>query len=207
MSFTNGNLNLTSNLTPVLSAVMALMAGIAAAVYHGHVRLATLLWAVCGLLALFAIVSGFIESIPKPHVVVVGYGKVYPGGFDGLLVENDGEAAYNILPPDPVPLGTDARVVFVGPGITRLTKEDGKKCFPVLVETSLGQSSAANSLPSKMIVRNIAEVIVQVRFADSKKPTRRRYTTVGKLERNVAVPGGISGVFVKQKIDWLRWRD
>jgi hypothetical protein len=82
-----------------------------------------------------------------------------------------------------------------------------KKCFPVLVETSLGQSSAANSLPSKMIVRNIAEVIVQFRYADGKKPTRRRYTTVGKLERNVAVSGGISGVFVEQKIDWLRWRD
>jgi hypothetical protein len=186
---------------------MSLVASIAAFIYHSHILLAVVLWAICGLLAFLAIAVGFIENIPKPHVVVIGYGKVLPGQSDGLLIENDGEPAHNILPPDPVPLGTAARVIFGDPAITRDTKEDGKRCFPVFVETSLGKSSAANSLSSQMIVKNIPEIAVKFRYSDGKKPTCHRYTTIGKVERNVAVPGGISGVFVKQKVDWLRWRD
>jgi hypothetical protein len=190
------------HLISVILAIMAVLAGVAAIVYGAHVRLAIFLWVDCGLLAALAIVVGIIESIPKPHIVVTGYGRLGTGRIDGLLIENDGEPAYNLLPPDPVQLGT-ARVVFDDPGITRLRKEDGPRCFPLSIETSLGKSSAVNSLESQMILSGVPEILVRFRYADGKNPMRRRYTTEGKLVKNVNTPGGISGVFVKQKINWL----
>lgn len=189
-------------LIPVILAIMALLAGIAAIVYSVHVGFAILLWAVCGVLAFLAITVGVIESIPKPHIVVTGYGRLAGGQVDGLLIENDGEPAYNVLPPNPVQLGS-AKVVFENPGITRLTRTDGPRCFPLSIETSLG--SAVNALFNDMVLRGIPEFVVQFKYADGKNPTRRRYTTVGKIERNVNVFGGICGVFVKQKIRWLPW--
>lgn len=193
------------HLIPVVLALMAIIAGTAAtSLLRGHAIVAICLYASCGVLTILAIGFSIYESLPQPHIVVTGYGRLAGGQIDGLLIENDGEPAYNLLPPDPVQLGS-AKVTFEDPAITRLTKDDGKRCFPVWVETSLG-SSSAGALFNQMVLNEIPEFVVKFRYADGKSPMCRRYTTVGMIERNVTVHGGLSGIFVKQKIRWLSLR-
>jgi hypothetical protein len=92
-------------LTPAIFAVLGIIAGIAATSFlQGHMTTAIFFYAVCGILVCLAIAIGARESLPSPHLVVVGFGRLPSGQVDGLLIENDGEPAYNVLPPDPVAL-------------------------------------------------------------------------------------------------------
>lgn len=171
-----------------------------------HAYLAPWLFGLGVVCLLFAIVFGAYESIPKPHIVVTGYGRLPHGQTDGLLIENNGEPDYNVTPPDPVPFGMlgESKLVFDDPRITRLTKDNGKQCFPLSIETPQ-QGNRVNELRDQMAVRGIKHVFVAFKYANGKRPTSLRHTTVCKLERNVK---GISAIFVKQKFNWLLlWRD
>jgi hypothetical protein len=70
-------------LNPIIFATMGLISGIAGIVFHDHFYLALLLY----------LLAWFLLGIALPGTRV-----------DGLLIENDGEAAYNIAPPSPVSL-------------------------------------------------------------------------------------------------------
>jgi hypothetical protein len=189
------------HLISVILAAMAILAGIAAIVYANHLKLAVFLWVSCGLLGLLAIVVGIIEGIAKPHIVIAGYGRVN-GQIDGILIENDGEPAYNVLPPSPVLLGS-AKVVFDDPIIKRLTKEQGRRCFEVSVVDSIGH--VVNKLPVNMALYGVDELSFEFRYADGRNPMIRRYTTRGKLKLNAkdSAGRGISAIFAGQSINWL----
>jgi hypothetical protein len=186
---------------PVILGGMGLIAGIAAAKSPcGNTRVAALLYLICGVFFLWALIAAWYEGLPKPHIVIVGYGRTGTGQVDGLLIANDGEPAYNISPPPSIPFGGQSRIVFDDPIITHLTKEHGARCLPVEVESNLG-GGAVNGLNHDMAMRGIHELPVKFFYADGRSPKQwRRYVTIGKLQ---LIHGHVVGVFVKQKMRWL----
>lgn len=196
---------------PVLLATMAIIAGIAGSVSKAdHWGAAIFFYSVCGVLGLSALVAGYIESIPKPHIVPVGYGavgeaysKLLAAGA-GLLFENDGEPAYRVTPPNPTRFGTigDPTLVFDDPGIARLTKEDGRRCFPVTIKDSFGERTGDPAdLRQQIGLSGAKFVLVSFQYADSKKPRSLRYRTICKIEPHAT---GLKVSLVDCKFDWLR---
>jgi hypothetical protein len=166
----------------VLLAAMAIIAGVAGNVSKcDHWGAAVFFWSICGILGVLAVIVGFIESTPKPHLVPVGYGKV-DGNIDGLVFVNDGEPAYCVSPPKPTPLGGmgDATLLFDDPTITRLSKNGGMQLFPITVKDSLG--AKINDLRTEMILRGVDSVLVSFQYADGKRPTALRYTTICRIQ-------------------------
>jgi hypothetical protein len=182
---------------PVILTAVGFFAGIAAIRSSGgHWYVASLLYVACvGFLA-FAFIAALYEGLPKPRIVIVGVGSIE--NVTGLLIENEGEPAYNITPPRPVQL-SGAMVVFNDPIIPRFASADGRRCFPMEVQTSLGSRSGVGPLYQDMALRGINELEFEFSYADGKKPSRARYTTVGKLQ---LIRGNVVAVFV----DWqFRW--
>lgn len=193
----------------VLFAAMAIIAGIAGNVWKcDHWRAAILFWLVSASLGLVALFVGFLESIPKPHLVPHGYGRLTKFGFDGLIFINDGEPAYCVTPPTSVLLGNTGSVslVFDEPPIPRVSKDSGLQCFVITVKDSGGMK--LNDLRTDMIQHNVSSLDISLRYADSKKPTKLRYTTICKIERNTK---GIDVSLIKYRFAWwlsmLPWRD
>ena len=91
-------------LNPIIFATMGLISGIAGIVFHDHFYLALLLYLLAWFLLGIALLVGNVDNLPKPHIIVAGYGRLPGTRVYGLLIENDGEAAYNIAPPSPVSL-------------------------------------------------------------------------------------------------------
>jgi len=163
-------------------ASMAIIAGIAGNVAKcDHWKAAVFFWCLCGVLAVSASIVGYIESIPKPHLVPIGYGRE-DGRIDGLVFFNDGEPAYCVTPPKPTPLGGmgDAKLLFDDPHITRLSTLGGKQCFLITVQDSTG--GKINALRGEMVVRGVESVLVSFQYADARRPTILRYTTTCKIE-------------------------
>jgi len=181
----------------LLLAAMAILAGIAGNVSSGHWRAAIFFWSLCGVLAVLAAFVGFIETIPKPHLIPIGYGRT-DERFDGLVFFNDGEPAYRITPPKPTALGS-AMLEFGDPLLTRLSTLGGQQCFPISVKDSFG--SQVNALRSEMVLRDIDSVLVSFQYADSRRPTILRYTTTCKIEPTAK---GISISLEKWEFRWWK---
>jgi hypothetical protein len=195
----------------VLLAAMSITAGIAGNVSKcDHWKAAVFFWCLCGLLAILACIAGFVENIPKPHIVPVGYGQVGESytvlgdGFDGLLFENDGEPAYNVMPPNPTRFGRigDPMLVFDDPGIGRLTREQGARCFPVAIKDSGGVR--LNDLRMQLALSGSDFVLISFQYADGRKPQRLCYTTVCKIELHSKATKGLKVTLFDYKINWLR---
>jgi hypothetical protein len=162
----------------VLLATMAIIAGVAGNISKtDHWKAAVGFWCLCGCLAIAATIVGYIESILKPHLVPVGYGKT-PDGREGLVFINDREAAYAIQPPKPIPFGT-GELVFEDPHLTRLTKDGGLQCFPMFISDS--HRSVVNDLRANLILSDTRNVLVSFKYADADRPKLLRYTTTCKI--------------------------
>jgi hypothetical protein len=185
---------------PVILAGVAVIAGVAAALLRGHFWAAVVLYVVCSVLFVVALVAGYRESLPEPNVVIVGFGRA-PALGSGLIIQNDAEPAYNIAPPKTVQVG-GLKIIFEDPVITRLTKDDGQRWFPVSIETSLGKTSLSN-LASDMILRDVRELDVEFSYADGRNPGWARYTTVGKIK--IVKRGTVEAIFEKKKFQWFPW--
>jgi hypothetical protein len=124
---------------------------------------------------------GYIESIPRPHLVPVGYGKPpNHDGPEGLVFFNDGEPAYNIEPPKETRLEGSDRLLFEDPHLSRLSKDGGMQCFSVRVKDSSGRSISSN-LRTVLTLWHEDSVLVSFRYADSKRPRKLRYSTVCRI--------------------------
>ena len=187
----------------VLLATMAFISGLAGNVYKcDHWGAAIFFYSVCVVLAILAIVVGFIENVPKPHLVPIGYGRE-EGTVDGLVFFNDGEPAYRVMPPETTPLGGagDAKILFDNPNLTRLSTLGGKQTFPIRVSDSLGPSRS--DLRTEMLLRGVESVLVSFQYADGARPTVLRYTTTCKIEPSTK---GISISLEKYRFEWWRLR-
>ncbi len=159
-------------------------------------------------MVVFAVWAAYVESIPKPHIVPVGYGtvgelytKLLAAG-EGVLFENDGEAAYKVTPPKPTRFGTigDPMLVFDDPGIARLTKEQGVRCFPVAIKDSFGERTGGRGdLRMQLALSAADSVLISFRYADSRQPQKLRYTTICKI---ISTPKGIAIELVSVKFAW-----
>jgi len=188
----------------VLLAAMTIIAGFAGNIYKcDHWKAAVFSWCLCGLLFILAVIVGWHESLPKPHIVVVEYARLESGS--GLIIRNDGDPAYNLVPPPPVPfggdLGGDSKIIFEGLEIGRFTKEDGDKCLQMSVETP-GFGSRSDNLATQLILRGLNNVGIRFSYADGRKPTTPRYTTLCELRHRKTFPG-VSAVFLGCKFDWF----
>lgn len=185
----------------LLLAAMAILAGIAGNVSSGHWKAAIFFWSLCGVLAVLAAFIGFIETIPKPHLVPIGYGRE-DGTVDGLVFFNDGEPAYRVTAPEPTPIGGpgDAKLFFNDPKITRLSMLGGKQIFPITVNDSLGPAKI-NDLRNQMVLHGVHSVLVSFDYADGRRPTLLRYTTTCKIERTTE---GISISLEKWEFRWWK---
>jgi hypothetical protein len=130
----------------------------------------------------FAVWAAYIEGVPKPHLVPIGYGT--PSEHDhgkGLVFYNDGEPAYKIESPKDTPFGNSSSVLhFEEIHISRLSKDGGMQCFPMSVRDSAGRQEDGE-LRVKLILWEADSVLVSFRYADSRKPQKLRYTTVCKI--------------------------
>jgi hypothetical protein len=180
-----------------LLAAMAIIAGIAGNISKcDHWKTAVFFWCLCGVLFIAATVVAYIESVPKPHLVPVGYG--HAEGSEGLVFINDGQAAYAIEPPKPTPLGS-AELTFEDPHLTRLTKDGGMQCFPMFLSDS--HRSIINDLRMNLILRDAQSVLVSFRYADAKRPNLLRYTTTCKI---VPTTKGVDISLERYRFSWWR---
>ena len=88
---------------PVLLATMAIIAGIAGSVSKSdHWGAAIFFYIVCGVLGLSALVAGYIESIPKPFIVPVGYGHIGDQVVQGVTGVSNRRVVYSRMPENPL---------------------------------------------------------------------------------------------------------
>ncbi len=129
-----------------------------------------------------AVWAAYIESVPKPHLVPIGYGP--PPAHDrekGLVFYNDGEPAYKIESPKDTPFGNGSMVLhFEDIYISRLSKDGGMQCFPMSVRSSTGIPGRGD-LVTNLTLWEADSVRVSFRYADSKRPQQLRYITVCKI--------------------------
>src|SRR5580700_2359227 len=85
-----------------LLGLMSLTAAIVGIVYRSNPYIAVSLGCLCVVCFVLALIAAAYESIPKPHLIPVGYGtvgepysKLLAAGA-GLLFENDAEPAYSV---------------------------------------------------------------------------------------------------------------
>jgi hypothetical protein len=141
------------------------------------------------------------EQKPKPLVVPLRYGPapIHTGkhllGHHGLIVVNHGEPAYDVsLLTSEVQIGT-SKLRFEG-SKPILTKTDGDAFFLATITESPGHHTLGNGLFDEMRTQRVDDIIVALIYKDAEN---HWYKTVGKIERNVSEPGGLSVRYVRQE--------
>lgn len=138
------------------------------------------------------------ENKLKPFVVPISYGRS-PGkhemGYYGLVVANHGEPAYDVsVSTDEIPIGT-SKLTFAGNKPT-FTKADGEAFFVGVIEVSPHSHIMGSGLFEEMIKHHVNEITVELIYKDAEN---QWYKTIGKIERNVSAPGGLSVRYDQQK--------
>jgi pyrimidine deaminase RibD-like protein len=137
----------------------------------------------------------------KPLVVPLRYGPSPPGvgkhtmGHHGLIVANHGEPAYDVSVSTPkIQIGTSelrlegSRPVF--------TKADGDAFFIGTIELAPHYGTLGSGLFEEMGKFKVDEITVKLIYKDAEN---RWYETIGKIERDVSVSGGLSVRYVRQE--------
>ncbi len=183
---------------------MSITAGVAGNVSKcDHWKTAIFFWCLCGVLAVLAGIAAFYESIPKPHIIPVGYGMASDEDrVRGLVFFNDGEPAYKIEAPKPTPLGDSSAILqFQEVDFSRLSKDGGMRCFPMSVREFDGRTEYSN-LATKFALHGVDSLLVSFRYADSKRPQKLRYTTTCKI---IWIKGELQ-VELAKKVEFDWWK-
>jgi hypothetical protein len=130
----------------------------------------------------------------RPCVVPVAYAKPQGYVWAGLVIANDGEAAYDISIP-PVQIGTS--VLEIEPEINRLTKDDGRKYCKVWIRQEHRGTATGNGLMKEMLEQGFVGVGVAILYKDG---GNRWYKTTFQLERDVKASGGITTKYLGQEL-------
>jgi len=196
-----------------------MLIGAALAVFVGKA-----LGVVCGVVGLALIVWAQFHEDGTPSVVPVRYGSAPTSprqingvwckadgtpfsmeevlrakhmlGYQGLLVANDGDPAYEIY----VLSGKigDSTPTFENK-IQRLTKNDGEGFFPINIKLA-GGGGLLGGLSEEMRTKNIATLPITICYRSGK---RRRYKTTCKIARDVSAIHGLSIEDVHHGRDWF----
>ena len=127
-----------------------------------------------------------------PRIAPAGHGNMIPGQWQGLIIVNDGEPAYDVSFGS-IHIGKSA-MVFTR-GIQRLTKEDGKAHCEYWIKQDSG-TDVPGGLFEEMVRYSIDAVDLPIRYKDG---NNQWYETTVKLERDVMAPTGIYTRYVVQK--------
>lgn len=195
------------NIVPAILAAAGIFCGIGTAIananglFVGRVYLVPWFYALSAALLIttvVVIVWPHRENKLKPFVVPLRYGRT-PGkheiGHYGLFVANHGEPAYDVsVSTDEFPIGT-SKLRFDGSKPT-FTKADGEAFFIGTIEDSPHHHIMGGALFEQMRKHQINEITVELVYKDAEN---HWYKTIGKVERNVSAPGGLSVRYVQQK--------
>jgi hypothetical protein len=142
-----------------------------------------------------------VEEARRPLVIPIWYGAAPPSvgkhmmGHHGLVVANHGEPAYDVsVLTNEIQIGT-SKLQLEGNRPT-LTKADGDAFFKAGILESPGHGILGNGLFDEMRRHHVAEIIVELIYKDAEN---RWYKTVGKIERNVSEPGGLSVRYIRRE--------
>jgi len=136
-----------------------------------------------------------------PKVRPASYGvKTEKMTGPGLVIANDGEPAYDISIPD---IEVGRFKVQINPGLTRLSKEDGKHFCEVCIWNPKGTLLPGDALLNVMHSEDVGGIPFVIRFADS---DGKRYVTICRLELEASMTGGINNLrvaarFIKQELE------
>jgi pyrimidine deaminase RibD-like protein len=130
----------------------------------------------------------------KPLVVPLRYGPSPPSagkhamGHHGLIVANHGEPAYDVsVSTAKIPIGT-SELRFEGSKPV-FTKADGEAFFIGTIELAPHYGTLGSGLFEEMRKFHVDEITVKLIYKDAEN---RWYETIGKIERDVGVSGGLS---------------
>lgn len=209
------------NIVPVILGAAAIFCAIATGIanangrFVGRAYLIPWLYALSGVL--FATTIAIIfwphrEDKLKPLVIPLRFGPIplqghpyqyegrsYRGGYEighhGLIVANHGEPAYDVsVSTVEIPIGA-SKLRFDGSKPT-FTKADGDAFFIGTIEVSPHSHIMGSGLFEEMRKHQVNDIIVELVYKDAEN---HWYKTVGKIERNVSEPGGLSVRYVQQK--------
>src|SRR6266576_1463397 len=137
----------------------------------------------------------------KPLVVPLRYGPSPPSagknsiGHHGLIVANHGEPAYDVSVSTPkIQIGT-SELRFEGSKPV-FTKADGDAFFIGTIELAPHHGTLGSGLFEEMRKFQVDEVTVKLIYKDAEN---HWYETIGKIERDVSVSGGLSVRYVLQE--------
>ena len=137
----------------------------------------------------------------RPLVVPLRYGPSPPSagkhkmGHHGLIVANHGEPAYDVSVSTPkIQIGT-SELRFEGSKPV-FTKADGDAFFVGTIELAPHYTTLGSGLFEEMRKFQVDEIAVKLIYKDAEN---RWYETIGKIERDVSVIGGLSVGYVRQE--------
>ena len=111
------------------------------------------------------------------------------------IVANHGEPAYDVsVSTAKIPIGT-SELRFEGSKPV-FTKADGEAFFVGTIELAPHYGTLGSGLFEEMRKFHVDEIIVKLIYKDAEN---RWYETIGKIERDVGVSGGLSVRYVRQE--------
>lgn len=152
----------------------------------------------------FALWSAYIEGTPKPHLVPLGYGYASENAREqGLVFLNDGDPAYKIEAPKPTRLGSSEAVLqFQEVNFSRLSKDGGRRCFPMSIREYDGRTIYSDLAAKVAIYGAVNGLSVSFRYADGNRPQHLRYTTTCRI---IPIKGELHIELEKPvKFDWWK---
>ncbi len=201
------------NIIPVIVGTAAILAAVATAVANANGRFVgrsywvPWFYAACVVLLILAIVVGYEsrrEGKLKPLVIPLRYGAYSATtrtsvirsnlGHHGLVVANHGEPAYDVsVSTSKIQIGT-SELKFQGSKPV-FTKADGDAFFIGTIELAPHQGTLGDALFEEMRKFKVDEITVKLIYKDAEN---HWYETIGKIERDVSVSGGLSVRYVRQ---------
>jgi len=116
-------------------------------------------------------------------------------GHHGLTVVNHGEPAYDVsVSTSRIPIGT-SELRFEGSKPV-LTKADGDTFFVGTFELGPNYGTLGDALFEEIRKFKVDEITIKLIYMDAE---HHWYETIGKIERNVSVSGGLSVRYIRQK--------
>jgi hypothetical protein len=198
------------NIVPVILGIAAILCATATAIasangwFVGRAYLVPRLFEVASALFVAALAVAIYNSQReqklKPLVVPVRFGRSpvtdrHSLGHHGLIVVNHGEPAYDLsILTSEISVGS-SKLKLAG-GQSTFTKSDGAAFFAAHIEISPGSSLLGDGLFDEMRKQRVDSISVALIYKDAEN---RWYKTIGKIERDVSEPGGLSVKYVGQK--------
>jgi hypothetical protein len=202
------------SILPVIVGTAAIIAAIGTGIanangrFVGRAYLVPWLYALCVVLLIVAVAVGYEsrrEGRLKPLVIPLRYGPYSATtrtsvissnlGHHGLVVANHGEPAYDVsVSTSKIQIGT-SELKFQGSKPV-FTKTDGDAFFIGTIEVAPHHGTLGDALFEEMRKFKVDEITVKLIYKDAEN---HWYETIGKIERDVSVTGGLSVRYVRQK--------